>query len=117
MSEQGGIYSAAARWDDPVAMTALLAPIPSAIAANIRDGRTQSASGFRGMRHDDETARAFFIVSDATHVQVWTFKPADATEAAQMWALLDEGPNRQIDRTVAMRVYREATGREVAYVH
>jgi hypothetical protein len=77
-------------------------------------GHRSHPARFGGMRHDDHSARAFYILADASYVQVWTFKPASFEEAARMWALIDE--NGSIDRAVAMRVYQQATGRLVTYL-
>ena len=80
----------------------LFAPLPVAIAANIRQGHEQR-KGFRGMRHDAATARAFYVLADETPSR---FKPASEEEAATLWALLDQ---RRVTQTTAMQVYRKVT--------
>ena len=116
-----GIYSAAALWDDPAALSALFAPLPADVVTNIQQGRQQAVNrqadkGFRGMRHDPATHRAFFVVADATRLLVWTFRPASQVEAATMWMMFDADLTQQITTDVAMRVYREATGGGIAHV-
>ena len=109
-----GIYSATARWDDAEALETLFASLPPPIVANIREGRQQNLDCFYGMRHDEATQRAFYFVTDAARVQVWTFKPASEYEAAGMWAAIEDEPH--IDLAVAMRVYRRVTGRHAQFV-
>jgi hypothetical protein len=117
MMEEDGIYSGTARWDDQEALASLFAPLPEVVVANIKTGHRESPTGFRGMRHDEPTARAFFVIADATHLQVWTFKPASFEEATLMWSLLDEAPQRRIDRDVAIQIYRFVTGRDTQHIH
>lgn len=117
----GAIYSAAARWDDLSGLEALFAPLPADVVTSIQQGRQQAENrqadkGFRGIRHDAASERAFFVVADATHLLVWTFRPATLEEAILMWAMFDEDLANQIIRDVAVRVYTQVTGRKIGPV-
>jgi len=114
MSDKAGIWSATARWDDAKAMATLLDPLPSNIATNIKDGHKEHQS-FSGLRHDGDAA--YWVSGDPIEVQIWTFRPCSEVEAAIMWALLRQGEtDRKMTIARALKLYRDATGREAEYL-
>lgn len=108
-----GIYSAMARWDDEAALRTLFSAVSEPIVTNIQKGRAKHPDGFSGMRHDAGTDRAFYVIADADHVQVWTLVPCSFEEAAEIWSLLDKRP---VTTALMMRAYKEATGHQTEYV-
>jgi hypothetical protein len=111
-----GIRSTSASWNDAPAIAALLAELPEAIAAEIPVTHEQRPRGFRGMRHETATACAFFVRATHIQVEVWTFQPCSALEAAAIGSLLEELPEgRELNAWVAVRIFEQATGRQIAY--
>jgi hypothetical protein len=106
---KGARHGTAARWDDAAALATALASIPSAIAAEVCRGRAKYPAGFSGMRHDPTDRRAFYIIASAVSVQVVTLPPCSFQHAAEVWAILDNGP-RPITLELVWRVFSGVTG-------
>jgi hypothetical protein len=114
MSDEAGIWSATARWDDAEAMATLLDSLPSNIAANIKEGHKEHQF-FYGFRHDGDSA--YWVNADPINVEIWTLRPCSEVEAAIMWALLQQTEtDRGMTISRAVKLYRDATGRETSYI-
>jgi hypothetical protein len=110
VSDKAGIWSAIVPWDDPKAMATLLDRLPKNIATNIKKG-PKAAQFFS---HDGDAA--YWVSADPIQVQIWTFRPCSEVEAAIMWALLRTDSDLLLDASTAIKLYRDATGRETKYV-
>jgi hypothetical protein len=109
-----GLYYAGAPWDDEDALATLLAPLPVDIAENIRHGHADHPTGgFGGMQYDHGAGRPYFVIADDRIVLIWTLPRCSFNQAAEIYAVLDEGP-RPIDTAMVRRAFTEVTGEALA---
>jgi hypothetical protein len=83
------VTEAGARRCDAESVKTLLDYLPTLIAEDLSNQLASAAGGFAGMRYEEETRRAFWIVADSKHLLCITLPSVTQEQADEIWAEIE----------------------------